>query len=110
MTCANGTCALQLAYEPLLQPGDDVLVPAWSYIATASMLVARGCNPIFVDANPETGQIDVADAAKRITPKTRGIAATHNEPVTQSCIRATPPPDLCRLSASCKRRCLPSAH
>ena len=77
MTCANGTCALQLAYEPLLQPGDDVLVPAWSYIATASMLVARGCNPIFVDANPETGQIDVADAAKRITPKTRGIAATH---------------------------------
>ena len=77
MTCANGTCALQLAYEPLLQPGDDVLVPAWSYIATASMLVARGCNPIFVDALPDTGQIDMADAAKRITAKTRGIAATH---------------------------------
>lgn len=77
MTCANGTCALQLAYEPLLQPGDDVLVPAWSYIATASMLVARGCNPIFVDALPDTGQIDVADAARRITSKTRGIAATH---------------------------------
>ncbi|MFN4839226.1 MAG: DegT/DnrJ/EryC1/StrS family aminotransferase [Phycisphaerales bacterium] len=77
MTCANGTCALQLAYEPLFQPGDDILVPAWSYIATAAMLVARGCNPIFVDANPQTGQIDMADAARRITPKTRGIAATH---------------------------------
>ena len=77
MTCANGTCALQLAYEPLLQPGDDVLVPAWSYIATASMLVARGCNPIFVDALPDTGQIDMADAARRMTVKTRGIAATH---------------------------------
>lgn len=77
MTCANGTCALQLAYEPLFQPGDEVLVPAWSYIATASMLVARGCKPIFVDALPTTGQIDLADAAKRITGKTRGIAATH---------------------------------
>jgi perosamine synthetase len=77
MTCANGTCALQLAYEPLLQPGDEVLCPAWSYIATVSMLVARGCKPIFVDADPQTGQIDVADAARRITPRTKGIAATH---------------------------------
>lgn len=77
MTCANGTCALQLAYEPLFQPGDDVLVPAWSYIATVSMVVARGGNPIFVDANPHTFQIDAADAARKITPKTTAIAATH---------------------------------
>ncbi|MFN7375749.1 MAG: DegT/DnrJ/EryC1/StrS family aminotransferase [bacterium] len=77
MTCANGTCALQLAYEPLFEPGDEVLVPAWSYIATASMLVARGCKPIFVDAIEGTGQIDLADAARRVTPRTRGIAATH---------------------------------
>lgn len=77
MTCANGTCALQLAYEPLFERGDDILVPCWSYIATASMLVARGCRPIFVDADETTGQIDVADAARRITPRTRGIAATH---------------------------------
>jgi len=77
MTCANGTCALQLAYEPLFQPGDEVLVPAWSYIATVSMIVARGCVPVFVDANPETFQIDMADAARKVTSKTRGIAATH---------------------------------
>lgn len=77
MTCANGTCALQLAYEPLFAAGDEVLVPAWSYIATAAMLAARGCTPIFVDADPRTGQIDPADAARRIGPKTRGIAATH---------------------------------
>ncbi|MFG0284550.1 MAG: DegT/DnrJ/EryC1/StrS family aminotransferase [Phycisphaerales bacterium JB039] len=77
LTCANGTCALQLAYEPLTQPGDDVLVPAWSYIATVSMVVARGCRPIFCDADPETMQIDVADAARRITPKTTAIACTH---------------------------------
>jgi len=77
MTCSNGTCALQLAYEPLFERGDEVLVPAWSYIATASMLVARGCVPVFVDALPETGQIDMADAARKLTPRTRGIAATH---------------------------------
>jgi len=77
MTCANGTCALQLAYEPLFQPGDEILVPAWSYIATASMIVARGCTPVFVEANRETFQIDVADAAKKVTPKTRGLAVTH---------------------------------
>jgi perosamine synthetase len=77
MTCANGTCALQLAYDPLFERGDDVLVPAWSYIATVSMVVARGANPVFVDADPETFQIDVADAARKVTPKTRAIAATH---------------------------------
>ncbi len=77
MTCANGTCALQLAYEPLFERGDDVLVPAWTYIATVSMVVARGGNPIFVDALPDTMQIDMADAARKITPKTRAIAATH---------------------------------
>lgn len=77
MTCANGTVALQLAYEPLLRPGDEVLVPAWSYIATVSMIVARGCRPIFVDCDPETFQIDVADAARKVTRTTTGIAATH---------------------------------
>lgn len=77
MTCANGTCALQLAYEPLFQPGDEILVPAWSYIATVSMVVARGCVPVFVDAIPETMQIDMADAAKKVTSRTKGIAATH---------------------------------
>ncbi len=77
MTCANGTVALQLAYEPLFQPGDEILVPAWSYIATVSMVVARGCTPVFVDALPDTFQFDAKDAARKVTSKTRGIAATH---------------------------------
>ena len=77
MTCANGTVALQLAYEPLIKPGDEVLVPAWSYIATVSMVVARGGIPIFVDADPNTFQIDVRDAARKVTPRTTAIAATH---------------------------------
>lgn len=77
MTCANGTCALQLAYEPLIKPGDEVLVPGWSYIATVSMVVARGARPIFVDAIPDTYQIDMADAARKLTRQTTAIAATH---------------------------------
>jgi perosamine synthetase len=77
MTCANGTCALQLAYEPLFEPGDEVLVPAWSYIATVSMVVARGGRPVFVEALPDTAQFDPADAARKITPRTTAIAATH---------------------------------
>lgn len=77
MTCANGTCALQLAYEPLIQPGDEVLVPAWTYIATASMIVARGATPVFCDVHADTFQIDVEDAARRITKMTTAIACTH---------------------------------
>jgi perosamine synthetase len=77
MTCANGTCALQLAYEPLIQPGDEVLVPAWTYIATVSMVVARGGIPVFCDVDPKTYNIDVADARRRITSKTTAIACTH---------------------------------
>ncbi|MFI4873360.1 MAG: aminotransferase class I/II-fold pyridoxal phosphate-dependent enzyme, partial [Phycisphaerales bacterium JB061] len=60
LTCANGTCALQLAYEALLEPGDEVIVPAWTYIATASMLVARGCKLVFCDSLEDTMQVDPA--------------------------------------------------
>ncbi len=77
IACANGTCALQLAYEPLIQPGDDVLCPSWTYIATASMIAARGANPVFCDADPHTYNIDVKDAEQRITPNTTAIAVTH---------------------------------
>ncbi|MFG0306548.1 MAG: DegT/DnrJ/EryC1/StrS family aminotransferase [Phycisphaerales bacterium JB040] len=77
LTCANGTCALQLAYEALLEPGDEVICPAWTYIATASMLVARGCRVVFCDSLEDSYQIDPADVERRITPKTKAIAATH---------------------------------
>jgi len=75
--CANGTCALQLAYGALVEPGDDVLVPGWTYIATATMIAARGATPIFCEVDPETYNLDVADAERRITPRTTAIAATH---------------------------------
>jgi dTDP-4-amino-4,6-dideoxygalactose transaminase len=84
LTCANGTCALQLAYLAALglpaqgaRHGQEVIVPAWTYIATASMLVACGLTPVFCECDPETYTIDPADAARRVTKKTVGIAATH---------------------------------
>ncbi|MEM9166759.1 MAG: DegT/DnrJ/EryC1/StrS family aminotransferase [Planctomycetota bacterium] len=77
LTCANGTCALQLAYEALLQPGDEVICPAWTYIATASMLVARGCKVVFCDSLEDTMQVDPEDVRRRITPNTKAIAVTH---------------------------------
>jgi len=77
LSCANGTCALQLAYGALIKPGDDVLVPGWTYIATVSMVVAAGANPIFCDVDPRTFNIDVKDAARRVTPRTTAIACTH---------------------------------
>ncbi|HRQ72089.1 MAG TPA: DegT/DnrJ/EryC1/StrS family aminotransferase [Phycisphaerales bacterium] len=77
LTCSNGTTALQLAYGALFSPGDEILVPAWTYIATVSMVVAAGCTPIFVDCLDDTFQMDPADAARKVTPRTRGIAATH---------------------------------
>ncbi len=77
LTCSNGTTALQLAYGALFSAGDEILVPAWTYIATVSMVVAAGCTPVFVDCREDTFQMDPADAARKVTPRTRGIAATH---------------------------------
>ncbi len=84
LTCANGTCALQLAYLAALglpaqgaRDGQEVIVPSWTYIATASMLVACGLTPVFCECDPETYTIDPDDAARRVTKKTVGIAATH---------------------------------
>lgn len=75
--CANGTCALSLAYEALFDAGDEVLVPGWTYVATASMVVARGAIPVFCDVDPHTYNLDPADAERRITSKTKAIAVTH---------------------------------
>lgn len=77
LTCANGTCALQLAYEALLQPGDEVIVPAWTYIATASMLAARGCKVVFCDSHEDTMQVDPKDIERRLTKNTKALAVTH---------------------------------
>lgn len=77
MTCSNGTCALQLAYGATIERGDEVIVPAWTYIATASMLVAAGAKVVFCDSLEDTYQADPADIEAKITPNTKAIAVTH---------------------------------
>ncbi|MCA9294623.1 MAG: DegT/DnrJ/EryC1/StrS family aminotransferase [Phycisphaerales bacterium] len=77
ISCANGTCALQLAYGALIEPGDEVLCPGWTFIATASMLAAAGAKIVWVDVDPKTFCIDVEDARRKATDKTVAIACTH---------------------------------
>lgn len=77
VSCANGSAALHLAYMAFLEPGDEVLVPSFTFIATASMVTMAGGNPIFCDVDPDTFLIDLADAEKRITPRTRAVAIVH---------------------------------
>lgn len=75
---ANGSVALELALYALgIGPGDDVIVPSRSYVASASCVVLRGARPIFADVDPESGNI-TADAVEAVlTPQTRGIIAVH---------------------------------
>jgi len=77
VTNANGSAALHLAYMAFLQPGDEVLVPAMTFIATASMVTAAGGVPVFCDCDEETYLLDLADAEKKITEKTRAISPVH---------------------------------
>lgn len=76
-TVSSGTAALHIAYTNLIQPGDEVLVPAFTFFATASMVVWAGGVPVFCDIDPKTFCIDLDDAEKRITSKTRAIAPVH---------------------------------
>ena len=77
LTNANGSAALHLAYMTILQPGDEVLVPSFTFIATGSMVSFAGGKPVFCDVDPKTFLIDLIDAEKRISPKTRAIAPVH---------------------------------
>jgi len=77
VTCANGSAALHLAYMAFLQQGDEVLVPSFTFIATGSMVTMTGGTPVFCDIDPETFLIDLRDAEKKITGKTRAIAPVH---------------------------------
>lgn len=74
---SSGTAALHMAWLAMLEPGGEVLVPAFTFIASASSVVLAGGRPIFCDVLPESGLIDVEDARRRLTPGTRGIAPVH---------------------------------
>ena len=76
--CANGTDALQIAMMALgLQPGDEVITPSFTYIATVEVAALLGIKPIFVEVDKETFCIDPAAIKKAITPKTKAIVPVH---------------------------------
>jgi dTDP-4-amino-4,6-dideoxygalactose transaminase len=76
--CANGTDALQIAMMALgLQPGDEVITPSFTYIATTEVVALLGLTPVFVDVDPVTYCMDIASLKKAITPKTKAIVPVH---------------------------------
>lgn len=76
--CANGTDALQIALMALdLKPGDEVITPDFTFIATVEVVALLGLTPVLVDVDPETFTIDTASLEKAITPKTRAIIPVH---------------------------------
>jgi len=74
----SGTDALRLALTALdVGPGDEVVTPAFSFVASASTILSAGATPVFVDVDPETYALDVAALERAITPRTRGVVAVH---------------------------------
>lgn len=78
IACANGTDALQIALMGLqLQPGDEVIVPAFTYVATGEVIALLGLVPVFVDVNPDTFNIDISQVEQLINSRTKAIIPVH---------------------------------
>lgn len=76
--CANGTDALQIAMMALgLKPGDEVITPTFTYIATAEVIALLGLTPVLVDVDADTYTIDIAQVEAAITPRTKVIVPVH---------------------------------
>ena len=78
ITCGNGTDALQISMMALgLKPGDEVITPSYTYIATTEVIGLLGLKPVFVDCDPDTFNISPSAIEKAITPKTKAIVPVH---------------------------------
>ena len=76
--CGNGTDALEIILLSLgMGPGDEVIVPALSWISTAECVNNVGAEPVFVDINPENFTIDTTKIEEKITTKTKAIIPVH---------------------------------
>ncbi len=75
---ASGTDALILALRACgVQAGDEVLLPPFTFVATASAVSALGAKPVFADIRPDTYNINPSELARRVTPRTRAIVIVH---------------------------------
>jgi perosamine synthetase len=75
---SNGTVALDLTLKAIgLKPNDEVVSPAFSFIATANCILYQGLKPVFVDINPRTFNIDPEDLKEKITSNTKAVIGVH---------------------------------
>ncbi len=89
---SNGTTALHLALAALgIGRGDEVIVPALTFVATANAVHYTGASPVFADADAATWNVDPAAVAKRVTKRTRAIVAVHlyGQPADMTALAAT---------------------
>ncbi|MFF2484530.1 DegT/DnrJ/EryC1/StrS family aminotransferase [Paenibacillus sp. NPDC058071] len=78
ISCSNGTTALHLALLAHgVGPGDEVIVPTLTFIATANAVVYCGAKPVFADCEPDTWNLSPAHVESLITPRTKGIVPVH---------------------------------
>jgi UDP-2-acetamido-2-deoxy-ribo-hexuluronate aminotransferase len=76
--CANGTDALQIALMAInAKPGDEVIIPAFTYVATAEVIALLGLIPVMVDVDPDNFNIDINTIESKITAKTIAIVPVH---------------------------------
>lgn len=76
--CGNGTDALQIAMMALgLKPGDEVIAPSFTFVATAEVIALLGLSPVLVDVELDTFNMDINSLKKAITPKTKAIVPVH---------------------------------
>ncbi len=77
-TIANGTVALETILRALdIGPGDEVIIPAYTFVATATAVIIVGATPVFADLDPRSNTLDPADTERKITSKTRAIMPVH---------------------------------
>src|SRR5205814_8867982 len=78
LACTSCTTGMHLVLAAAgIAPGDEVIVPAFTWVATANVVVYTGATPVFADVSRETYNIDVGDLRRRITPRTKAVIAVH---------------------------------
>ena len=78
VSCTNGTTAIEMGLRALgVLPGDEVIVPPYTFVATASAVMSLGAIPVFADIDPDTLCLDPRDADNKVTTRTRAIIPVH---------------------------------